>query len=102
VLLLQTVQTAPSGWDNLRDWVSALGSLAAAVVATVTPLKLSASDAPRLNNRYSPSATRSSSSSAWKGWTLRTIAEAAGLRSQRAVQKILEQRPAQAPRSRKR
>jgi hypothetical protein len=38
VLLLQTVQTlqtAPSGWDNLRDWSSALGSLSAAVVATV-------------------------------------------------------------------
>jgi hypothetical protein len=35
VLLLQTVQAAPSGWDNLRDWISAVGSLAAAVVAAV-------------------------------------------------------------------
>jgi hypothetical protein len=35
VLLLQTTQAAPSGWDNLRDWISAVGSLAAAVVATV-------------------------------------------------------------------
>lgn len=38
MLLLQVTQTtraAPSGWDNLRDWTSAVGSLAAAVVATV-------------------------------------------------------------------
>lgn len=31
----QTTQVAPSGWDNLRDWISAVGSLAAAVVAAV-------------------------------------------------------------------
>ncbi len=35
VLLLQTTQAAPSGWDNLRDWISASGSLSAAIVATV-------------------------------------------------------------------
>ncbi len=35
MVLLQTAQAAPSGWDNLRDWVSALGSLSAALVAAV-------------------------------------------------------------------
>lgn len=35
VLLLQTTQAAPSAWDNLRDWISAVGSLSAALVATV-------------------------------------------------------------------
>jgi hypothetical protein len=35
VLLLQATQAAPSGWNNLRDWISAIGSLAAAVVAAV-------------------------------------------------------------------
>jgi hypothetical protein len=35
VLLLQTTQAAPSGWDSLRDWVSALGSLSAALIAAV-------------------------------------------------------------------
>jgi len=35
VLLLQTTQAAQSGWDNLRDWISALGSLGAALLAAV-------------------------------------------------------------------
>jgi hypothetical protein len=35
VLLPQTVQTTQSAWDNARDWVSALGSLGAALFAAI-------------------------------------------------------------------